>query len=334
MSKEIDEFYWIKMLSIFLLFFVHSSLLVTYASTTKYVEYFMLSNFFFISGFLSFLSQKRGLKRFVKNRFVRVFLPFLFFLAVYAFVDWFISYFTSEFSYVSVVRVVDYIYHAALLGMFEQSLLPIYELTHLWFVPVLFAFMFLLISLERMTRRLSIQITVVLALFVLNAFLLTSNSPIALSSNFILFLINFSVGFWIAKTGKLNKIQNRWTLPIAGILFFLLILTPEWIGLELYWVRHSILALLATFAFVSLLSGIKSNSWIKLIAGSTLMIYLSEPLIRYGVGKIFGINFYSAPLTQVALPLLIRILTTMFVGIVIQTIFTKATKQRLRVKKA
>jgi peptidoglycan/LPS O-acetylase OafA/YrhL len=233
-----------------------------------------------------------------------------------------------------VVRVVDYIYHAALLGMFEQSLLPIYELTHLWFVPVLFAFMFLLISLERMTRRLSIQITVVLALFVLNAFLLTSNSPIALSSNFILFLINFSVGFWIAKTGKLNKIQNRWTLPIAGILFFLLILTPEWIGLELYWVRHSILALLATFAFVSLLSGIKSNSWIKLIAGSTLMIYLSEPLIRYGVGKIFGINFYSAPLTQVALPLLIRILTTMFVGIVIQTIFTKATKQRLRVKKA
>jgi hypothetical protein len=62
------------------------------------------------------------------------------------------------------------------------------------------------------------------------------------------------------------------------------------------------------------------------------MIYLSEPLIRYGVGKIFGFDFYMAPLTQVAFPMLVRILTTVFVGIIIQTIFAKATKQRCKVK--
>ena len=195
----------------------------------------------------------------------------------------------------------------------------------MWFVPVLFAFMFLLIGLERITSRLSIHIAAILTIFLLNAFLLNSNSPVALSANFTPFLINFSAGFWIAKTGKLNKIQNRWTLPIASILFFLLFLTPEGIGLELYWLRHSILALLATFAFVSLLSGIKSNFWVRLIAGSTLMIYLSEPLTRYGVGKMFGIDFYSAPLTQVAVPMLVRILTTVFVGIAFQIIFTKLT---------
>ncbi|MCK5628680.1 acyltransferase family protein [Candidatus Bathyarchaeota archaeon] len=328
MSKEIDEFYWIKTLSIFLLFFVHSSLLLTYPSPTKQVEYFMLSNFFFISGYLSFLSQKRGLKRFAKNRFVRLFLPFLLFLAAYGIIDWFISYFTSEFSYVSVVRVADYIYHAVLLGIFEQNLVPIYELAHLWFVPVLLAYMFLLIALEKTTHRLKIQIAVVLSLFLLNGFLFRLNSPVALSANFSLFLINFSVGFWIAKTGKLSKIQSRWTLPIAGILFFLLFLTPELISLELYWLRQSILALLATIAFVSLLSGIKSYSWVKLIAASTLMIYLSEPLIRYGVGKMFGVDFYSAPLTEVAFPMLVRILTTVFVGIAVQTLFTRATRQK------
>ncbi len=332
MFKDIDEFYWIKMLSIFLLFFVHSSLLVTYISAPKYVEYFMLSNFFFISGFLSFLSQKRGLKRFVKNRFVRLFLPFWFFIAVYGFVDWFISYFTSEFSYVTVVRVVDYIYHAALLGMFEQSLMPIYELNILWFVPVLIGFMFLLIGLEKMTRRLSIQIAAILTLFLFNAFLLGSNSPVAFSENFSLFLINFSAGFWIAKTNKLKKIQNRWTVPIACILFFLLFLTPEWIGLELYLLRHSILALLATFGLVSLLSGIKSKSWVRLIACSTLMIYLSEPLVRYVVGKIFEIDFYSAPLNQVVFPMIVRILTTVLVGIAIQIVFTKISKLRVRAK--
>jgi len=319
MSKDIDEFYWIKMLSIFLLFFVHSSLLVTYISTPKYVEYFMLSNFFFISGFLSFLSQKRGLKRFVKNRVIR-------------FVDWFISYFTSEFSYVTVVRVVDYIYHAALLGMFEQSLFPIYELNILWFVSVLIGFMFLLIGLEKMTRRLGIQIAVILTLFLFNAFLLGSNSTVALSENFTLFLINFSAGFWIAKTNKLKKIQNRWTVPIACILFFLLFLTPEWIGLELYLLRHSILALLATFGLVSLLSGIKSKSWVRLIACSTLMIYLSEPLVRYVVGKTFEIDFYSAPLNQVVFPMIVRILTTVLVGITIQIVFTKISKLRVRAK--
>jgi peptidoglycan/LPS O-acetylase OafA/YrhL len=328
MLKEIDEFYWIKMLSIFLLFFVHSSL-STYSSTMNYVQYFMLSNFFFISGFLSFLSQKKGLKRFIKNRIKRIFLPFLFFLGVYGFVDWFISYFTSEFSYVSVVRVGDYIYHALLLGMLEQRLFPIYELNHLWFVPVLFAFMFILIGLERVTSRLSIQIGTILILFLFNIFLLSSNSLVALSSNFTLFLINFSAGFWIAKTDKFKKIQNRWMLLIGSILFFLLILTPEWTSLGLYLLRYSILALLATFTFVGLLAGIKSNSWIRLIAGSTLMIYLSEPLTRYGVGKIFGVDFYSMPLTQMAIPMLVRILITVFVGIAIQTIFAKLTKSTL-----
>jgi len=327
MSKEIGEFYWIKTLSILLLFFVHSTLIRNQTSIMNYVVYFMLTNFFFISGFLSFDSQKRGLKRFWKNRLVRVYLPFLLFLVIYQFVDWYLSYFTSEFSYISVIGPINYFYTAVLLGIFEQNIVVIFELSHLWFVPVLFAFMLLVITMERATNRLSVQIAVISSLILLNGFLFRSNAPVALSENFTLFLINFATGFWIAKTGKLDKIQNRWILPLGGILYLLLFLTPEWMDPELYWLRHSILALLATITVVSFFTRIRRVSWIKLIAGSTLMIYLSEPLIRYVVGKIFSVDFYSATLPAVALPMFLRILMTLIVGLAAQILFSKSVKK-------
>ena len=327
MSKEINGFYWIKTLSILLLFFVHSTLFFAQNPIMEYVNYFMLSNFFFISGFLSFVSQKRGLKRFWKNRLVRVYIPFLLFLTVYRFVDWFISNFTNEFSYMSVTQAIDYIYVAALLSTFKQNIFPINELSHLWFVPVLFAFMLLIMTMERATNRLSVQICVILSLIVLNGFLFRSNAPIALSERFMLFLINFAAGFWIAKTGKIDKIQNPWILPLGVILYLLLFLTPEWLGLELYWIRHSVLALLATITTISFFARIRSFSWVKLIASSALMVYLSEPLVRYGVGKIFGTNFYSTTLQVVALPMFLRIVISLFVGISVQFLFLTVTKK-------
>ena len=327
MTKKIDEFYWIKTLSILLLFFVHSTLFFAQNPIMEYVNYFMLSNFFFISGFLSFASQKKGLKRFWKNRLVRVYIPFLSFLAIYRFVDWFISSFTSEFSYPSATRVIDYIYTAALLNTFKQNIFPIIELTHLWFVPVLFAFMLLMMTIEKATNRLTIQICVILSLIILNGFLFSSNAPIALSERFMLFLINFAAGFWIAKTGKINTIQNPWILPLGAILYLSLFLTPERLSLELYWLRHSVLALLATITIFSFFARIRSFSWTKLIAGSALMVYLSEPLIRYGVGKIFGTDFYSTSLYVVALPMFLRIVISLIVGITAQILFLKATKK-------
>ena len=327
MTKEIDEFYWIKTLSILLLFFVHSNLFFAQNPIMEYVNYFMLSNFFFISGFLTFASQKRGLKRFWKNRLVRVYIPFLLFLAIYRFLDWFINNFTNEFSYPSVTRAIDYIYTIALLNIFKQNIFPINELTHLWFVPVLFAFMLLIITMERTTNRLSIQIFVILSLIVLNGFLFSSNAPIALSERFMLFLINFAAGFWIAKTGKIDKIQNPWILPLGAIFYLLLFLTPEGLGLELYWLRHSVLALLATITAISFFARIRSYSWIKLIASSALMVYLSEPLIRFGVGKIFGTDFYSTTFHVMALPMFLRIVLSLIVGLLVQFLYLRATKK-------
>ena len=327
MSKEINEFYWIKTLSILLLFFVHSTLFFAQSSVMEYVNFFMLSNFFFISGFLSFASQKRGLKRFWKNRFVRIYIPFVLFLAIYRLVDWYISNFTDEFTYMSAIRAIDYVYTAALLNIFEQNILPIIELTHLWFIPVLFAFMALMITMERITDHLSVQIIVILTLIIINGFLFRSNAPIALSERFMLFLFNFAVGFWMAKTGKFDKIQNAWILPLGVISYLLLSLTPESLGLELYWLRHSVLAILATITTISLFSRIQSYSWVKLIARSALMIYLSEPLIRYGVGKLFGIDFYSSNFYIAAPIMLLRIIISLIVGVTIQILYKKGTER-------
>jgi len=323
MSKEINEFYWIKTVSIMLLFFIHSGMFLNQTSTMEYITHFMLSNFFFISGYLTYDSQKRGLKRFWKNRLVRIYIPFVLFLGIYQFVDWFLSYFTNEFSYISTIGPIDYLSTAALLGAFEQNIIPIFELSHLWFVPVLLAFMLLITNLERITNRLSVQICAVLALILINGFLFRSNAPVALSENFTLFIFNFAIGFWIAKTNKLDKIQQRWILPVGAAFYLLLFLTPVNIVLELQWLRYSILALSATVISLSFLSSVKGVSWIKLVASSTLMIYLSEPLIRYVVGKAFGTDFYSDSLILVVIPMFLRIVISIIVGISGQILFLK-----------
>lgn len=327
MSKKINEFYWIKTVSIMLLFFIHSGMFFSQTSIMEYIAYFMLSNFFFISGYLTYDSQKRGLKRFWKNRLVRIYIPFVLFLGIYQFVDWFLSYFTSEFSYISVLRPIDYVSTAALLGAFEQNIIPIFELSHLWFIPVLLAFMLLITTLERITNRLSVQICTVVSLILINGFLFRSSAPVAFSENFALFILNFATGFWIAKTGKLNKIHNRWILPVGTTFFLLLFLTPENMGLELSWLRYSLLALFATIISVSFFSRVKSFSWIKLIASATLMIYLIEPLIRYVVGKIVGTDFYSDTLLIVAMPMFLRIVISIIVGISCQILFLKTIQK-------
>jgi hypothetical protein len=143
----------------------------------------------------------------------------------------------------------------------------------------------------------------------------------------MLFLINFAAGFWIAKTEKIDKIQNPWMLPIGGSLFFLLFFTPESLSFELYWIRHSVIALFATVTTISFFARIRSYSWIKIISSSALMVYLSEPLIRYGLGKIFGTDFYSTTFHVVALPMFFRIVISLITGISVQFLFKKVTKK-------
>lgn len=194
MGNEIGEFYWVRTSSIILLFFVHSTLGMTQPSVMKYVQYFMLSNFFFISGYLSFMSQRKGLKRFVRTRLASTYLPFLVFLCFYRYVfpnPWFNN-----------ASNTAYLYHATLLSVFEQNVTGIYDLHHLWFVPVLLGFMLLFATLEKTVDNLGIQFLVASLLFLGNCLLWRFDSLIMLSGTFTLYLFNYAAGSWTAKTGK------------------------------------------------------------------------------------------------------------------------------------
>jgi fucose 4-O-acetylase-like acetyltransferase len=161
MSNRINEFYWVRALSILMLFLVHSTLIMTDWSTMIYVQYFMLSNFFYVSGYLSFLGQKKGLRQFAKAEAVSLYLPFLIILALYKYV--------FAFPWFNEKSITAYFYHATLLSIFQQNSTGSYDLHHLWFIPVLLVFMFLFNALERTNNHLSVQVLVVAALFLGNS---------------------------------------------------------------------------------------------------------------------------------------------------------------------
>lgn len=333
MSQEIREFYWVRTLSIVLLFFVHSTLGMTQYSEIKYVQYFMLSSFFYVSGYLSFMSQKKGMKRFARIRFTNLYLPFLVFLVLYRFVfpnPWFNS-----------ASNVAYLYHATLLSVFQQNMTGIYDLHHLWFVPVLLVFMLFFAALERFVSRLRIQFLAVSLLFIGNCILWQFNPSVMLSAAFTLYLFNYAAGFWTAKTGKLDAIHKWWILPIVLVSYLLLFLTPEWINLAQgwewlslmeCWLRQSILALSATVASINLFARIRSPYPVKVIANSTLMIYLLEPQVRLNVGQIFSVDFFLTPLQNMQLPMFLRIIATLSAGVFVQILFETFTKASKRLQ--
>jgi hypothetical protein len=310
MSGEVREFHWVKALSIVLLFFVHSTLSMTQWPAMQYIQYFMLSNFFFVSGYLLFASQKKGLKRLAKSKLVGLYLPFLLFLVLYQFV--------FPFPWFNERSNVAYLYHATLLSIFQKNITGIYDLHHLWFVPVLLAFMAFFVILEKTVNRLSLQVSIVALLFVTNGLLWRFNSAAMLSDTFSLFLLNFSAGFWIAKKAKLDAIRDRRVLPIIVVSYVMLFFTPGYISQEQYWLRQSVLALLATLIAVNLLQGIRVSSVVKAISISTLMAYLLEPQIRYEYEGIFGVDFFRTPLQNMVIPMVLRIATTLVIGFVAQ----------------
>ncbi|MGD0028838.1 MAG: acyltransferase family protein [Candidatus Bathyarchaeia archaeon] len=261
------------------------------------------------------------MKQFAKTEVVSLYLPLLAFLVLYKYI--------FAFPWFNNISNTAYFYHATLLSIFQQNVIGPYDLHHLWFLPVLLVFMLLFMALERMSGHLSVQILVVALLFLGNCQLWRFNSPWMLSEGFALFLINYAAGFWTAKAGKLDAIRKRRMLLIGAALYVLLFLTPEWVSLEQYWLRHSILALLSTLAFVSLFTRVRVPSLVRAISSSTLMIYLLEPRIRYEIEQRFAIDFLRTPLQDMLLPMALRIIATLFVGFVAQTIFNEYLKRPL-----
>jgi hypothetical protein len=150
-----------------------------------------------------------------------------------------------------------------------------------------------------------------------------------LSETFALFIMNFGAGFWTAKTGVLDAIRKWQTFLICIALYALLFLTPVWLNREQFWLRHSILALLGTLGLVSLFTRVRVPSVVRVISTTTLMIYLLEPQIRYEIEQRFAVDFFATPLQNMPIPMVIRVVATLFVGFMVQTILDDYFKRPL-----
>ena len=85
-SHSISEFNYLKIFALFLLIFVHSDLLLTYPNVMYPVQWFLLSAFFFISGFLAYDSfHRRGnsIRLFFKSKTTSLYIPFMVAVIVY-----------------------------------------------------------------------------------------------------------------------------------------------------------------------------------------------------------------------------------------------------------
>ncbi len=79
-NARIIEFDWLKIIALFLIVFVHSDLFFVFPEIIFPTEWFLVSCFFFVSGFLAYNSlHKRGssIRKFLKSKILTLYIPFV-----------------------------------------------------------------------------------------------------------------------------------------------------------------------------------------------------------------------------------------------------------------
>ena len=305
-SHSISELSILKITALVLLVFVHSDLLFAYPAVMQPVEWFLLSVFFFVGGYLAFSSfQKRGksLKQFFKSKVLTLYVPFVAAVVFYLFLDTAMGAQTEPMALVSQVSMMNVFAH----------LNSLYNWGTLWFIPFLLLFMVITCALERYIQSTKKQILVIAALLLGTALLWAFNTPLRLDGLFNQYLLVFMFGFYISKFRLYEKLMTYKTalaaIPIVA--FFALDFsgifnynTPlNAFSAHIYFNARSI-ALTMSLVLLTLMAlrkvKIPVNGFAKQIADHSAFIYLSEPFISFviltyvfGQGESF---FASGPL--------------------------------------
>ena len=303
---SISELTILKITALVLLIFVHSDLLFAYPAIMQPVEWFLLSVFFFVGGYLAYSSfQKRGrsLKQFFKSKILTLYVPFVAAVVFYLFLDTLMGAPTEPLAFVSQVSMMNVFAH----------LNSLYNWGTLWFIPFLLLFMAITCALERYVQSTKKQIFAISVLLLGTALLWAFNTPLRLDGLFNQYLLVFVFGFYISKFHLYEKLMNYKTalvaLPIVA--FFALdfsgvfnYTTPiNALVAHIYFNTRSI-ALTMSLVLLALMAlrrvKIPANGFAKQIADHSAFIYLSEPFISFviltyvfGQGESF---FASGPL--------------------------------------
>ena len=317
-QKRLAELDWLKSLALLLLVFVHSILYFSFPSIIYPVEWFMLSTFFFISGFLTFNSFKRrglSIRGFFKSKFKSIYLPFL----VGAILFFVIGTATG----MTNADPLSLVFHGLSLNIFNRFNSGVYNLDYLWFIPLLLVFMLIACLLEQHFKNVKVQVITISAMWLLSLLAWVYNSPLKLDWNFSQYFLVFMIGFWLSKSGKYESVlKPKMALVIAPIFaFFSLNLSNlfafssalETTKYLLYFHGRSILLSLSAILLVLiLLKKLKAphNQFIKMVAETSLFIYLLEPLLSTALGywvfsssmlySVNGLAFYPYQIMRIS----------------------------------
>jgi fucose 4-O-acetylase-like acetyltransferase len=340
-SRIIAEFNWLKIVALALLIFVHSDLIIVYPNIIYPVQWFLLSAFLFISGFLaydSFYRRGESMRRFFKTKAKSLYVPFLVATVVYFMLQIFFGMKPDPFYLVS---------QTSFLNMFDV-LNAVYNWGFLWFIPYLFVFMLILCLLEKYVKSVRIQLLMVSLLWLSTILLWVYDSPLRLGQLFSQFFLVFMFGFWVNKLKIYEKIMSFKIAFIAFpvVMFFSVDLSgfftyenqvEAFKGLLYSNVRIIVFTLGLVLLSLLFLRKIRipKNGFVKRVASKSVFIYLCEPFITlmlvllfFGRTEIYfaeGTLFWAYQLVRVVVLLILLPLGL----IAIKTLYDKKTSAKI-----
>jgi len=304
--NSISELSIIKIIALVLLIFVHSDLVIAYPTVMYPLQWFLLSVFFFIGGYLaysSFIKREKSLKCFFKNKALTLYIPFV--VAV-------IFYLTIEVAMGVQLSFLQVFSQLSMLNVFGQ-INSVNNWGTLWFIPFLLLFMVITCVLERYVKSTKHQLLSISALLVGTTILWLYETPLMLDSLFSQYLLVFVFGFYVSKFGLYEKlVSSRKTalvaLPLVAFFafdfsgFFNYNTILNALQAQIYFNCRSVLLTMGLVVLtLMVLRKIKMpvRGLGKQIADHSALIYLYEPfvsflILNYGFGQ--GGAFFASGL--------------------------------------
>jgi surface polysaccharide O-acyltransferase-like enzyme len=320
-TPRIAEFDWLKMLALFLLIFVHSDLNVVFPEVVNPLKWFMVSCFFFISGFLAFNSfhtRRASIRLFFKTKILLLYIPFLIASLFYFAFQTVIARVQMDF-----LRLLSNI---TLLNIFD-NLNTIYNWGFLWFIPYLLLFMLVFCFLEKYIKNVKIQVLLVLILWFFAILAWAYDATMKPGQLFSQYFLVFMIGVWLNKLEMYEKTLNFRTalvlVPLLALFSFDFSFlfnfdnATEALQSLLYSNGRSIIlslsAVLMVLIFLQKLK-IPRNKFVESIAMASIFIYLLDPIFAYLLSNcVFGQpTIYYVAGTEFYLYLAARIFILLF----------------------
>ena len=295
-KTRIVEFDLLKIVALLLIIFVHSDLIFVFPEIINPTKWFLVSSFFFISGFLvynSFHSREASILRFVKTKLVLLYIPFVLFSLFY-FVLQIILGMTKP-------NLLYLLSHLAMFNIFD-ALNAVHNWDFLWFIPYLLFFMLIFCVTEKYVKKPKLQILIILATWLCAILAWGYDTNLRLGMVFTQYFLVFMAGVWLNKFKMYEKVtQVKATLvavPVAAVSLldfsgiFTLGNVTETVEYLLYFNGRSIAFSLCTIFLVLIVLrkiNVSRNRFVELTVATSILIYFMEPFVSYMIRNyVFG----------------------------------------------